>query len=93
MALRFSWDAAKAASNLRKHRVSFPEAATAFGDALSITIPDPDHSVGEERFLLIGLTERGRLVVVAHRERGDEIRLISARPATRGERTTYEEGQ
>jgi hypothetical protein len=91
MALRFSWDFDKAAANLRKHGISFPDAATAFGDALSITVPDPAHSSGEERFLLIGLTKRGRLVVVAHREHGDEIRLISARPATRGERKTYEE--
>jgi len=93
VALRFSWDPNKAAANLRKHGVSFPEAATAFGDPLSITIPDPDHSSGEERFLLVGLTKRGRLVVVAHRELGDEIRLINARRATRGERKTYEEDQ
>jgi hypothetical protein len=93
MALRFSWDPVKAIANLRKHGISFPEAATAFGDPLSITIPDPDHSSGEERFLLIGLTKRGRLVVVAHREHGDEIRLINARRATRRERKTYEEDQ
>ena len=91
MSLQFTWDPQKAATNLRKHKVSFPEAATAFADPLSLTIPDPDHSVGEERFILIGQSERRRLVVMAHVERGDLIRLISARLATRRERRTYEE--
>ena len=91
MALRFSWDPVKAASNRRKHHLSFTEAATAFGDHLSITIPDPDHSASEQRFLLIGLTRRGRHVVVAHVERDDEIRIINARFPTRHERRTYEE--
>jgi uncharacterized DUF497 family protein len=91
MSLQFTWDPQKAATNLRKHKVSFPEAATAFADPLSLTIPDPDHSVGEERFILIGQSERRRLVVVVHVERGDLIRLISARLATRRERKTYEE--
>ena len=89
MGLRFTWDPAKAAANLRKHLVSFMEAATAFADPLSITIPDPDHSVGEERFVLMGLSNRDRLLVVAHVERGDLIRIISARLATRRERKTY----
>ena len=93
MALRFSWDPQKAAANLRKHGVLFADAATAFGDPLSITIPDPDHSADEERFLLVGLTATGRLVVVAHSERGNDIRLISAREATRRERESYEEGK
>ena len=91
MSLQFTWDPQKAASNLRKHKVGFPEGATAFADPLSLTIPDPDHSVGEERFVLIGQSERRRLVVVAHVERGDLIRIISARLATRRERKTYEE--
>ena len=91
MSLRFTWDPAKAAANLRKHGVSFMEASTAFADPLSITIPDPDHSVGEERFVLIGLSDRQHLVVVAHVERSDLIRIISARPANRHERKTYEE--
>ena len=91
MSLQFTWDPQKAAANLRKHGVGFPEAATAFADPLSLTIPDPDHSVGEERFVLIGQSERRRLVVVAHVERGELIRIISARPATRRERKTYEE--
>ena len=91
MSLQFTWDPQKAAANLRKHKVGFPEAATAFADPLSLTIPDPDHSVGEERFVLIGQSARRRLVVVAHAERGDLIRIVSARLATRRERKTYEE--
>jgi len=92
MALEFQWDPAKAAANLRKHRVSFPEAATAFDDPLSVTIADPDHSAREERYLLLGLTRGGRLVVVAHADRGANIRIISARLADRYERPAYEEG-
>jgi uncharacterized DUF497 family protein len=93
MALQFTWDPRKAATNLRKHGVSFPEAASAFADPLSITIPDPDHSLDEDRFLLIGRSVRQHLVVVAHVERGDIIRIISARTASRRERQTYEEGE
>jgi len=93
MALRFAWDARKAATNLRKHGISFAEAATAFADPLSITIADPDHSEDEERFLLIGRSDRQHLVVVAHVERGDIVRIISARPASRRERDIYEEGE
>jgi hypothetical protein len=92
MALQFTWDDRKAAANLRKHGVSFPEAASAFGDPLSIAIPDPDHSLAEERFILIGQAHSTQIVVVAHVERGDAIRIISARPATRRERIVYEEG-
>ena len=91
MSLQFTWDARKAAANLRKHGVGFPEAATAFADPHSLTIADPDHSVGEERFVLIGQSDPHRLVVVAHVERGDLIRIISARLASRRERNTYEE--
>ena len=91
MSLQFTWDPRKAAANLRKHGVGFPEAATAFTDPHSITIADPDHSVGEERFVLIGQSARRRLVVVAHVGRGDLIRIISARLASRRERKTYEE--
>ena len=89
--LWFEWDPAKAESNEKKHGVSFSEAATAFGDPLSITIPDPDHSVGEARFVLVGLTYRGRLVVVAHVEDRDTVRIISARSATAAERRSYEQ--
>jgi len=96
MALRFEWDPDKARRNLRKHRLSFEEATTAFEDDRSVTMPDPMHSVGEERFLLLGRTSRGRIAVVAFTERSediDTIRLISARLADRGERHDYEEGQ
>jgi len=91
MGLTFEWDKKKVASNFRKHGVSFEEAATVFGDRLSLTIPDPDHSRGEERFIVIGLSALGRLLVVAHTERSDTIRIISARLATRGEKVSYEE--
>jgi len=93
MALRFSWDPRKAASNLRKHGVSFEDAVTAFGDPLSLTIPDPVHSESQDRFVLLGLSSNSRLLVVVHAERGDDdIRIISARLATRRERNQYEEG-
>ena len=92
MALRFTWDARKAAANRRKHRVTFEEAATAFGDPLSLTIADPDHSAEEDRFVLLGMSSQRRLLVVVHVDQGaDEYRLISARPATRRERRQYEE--
>ena len=90
--MQFEWDPAKAAENLAKHGISFEEAATVFRDALSQTGRDPDHSVGEERFVTFGVSTSGRLLVVAHTERGDTIRIISARPATPGERNIYEEG-
>jgi len=90
--LRFEWDPAKAAENLTKHGVSFEEAATVFRDALSATGSDPDHSFGEERFITFGVSTAGHLLVVAHTERGDTIRIISARPVTPGERKIYEEG-
>lgn len=90
--MRFEWDPGKAESNRRKHGVAFAEAATAFSDPLSLTIPDPDHSHDEDRFILMGQTRWRRLVVAAYTERGDNIRIISARLATRNERRTYEEG-
>ena len=94
MAFRFYWDPAKARSNLAKHGVTFEEAATVFGDPLSLTIVDPQHSTAEEaRFLVLGQSVSGRLLVVAHTEHGDDIRLISARLATRRERHRYEEDQ
>ena len=91
MELSFTWDPRKDAANQRKHRVSFAEARTAFEDVLSITVPDPGHSNDESRFVLVGRSRRGRLLVVAHAENRDEIRIISARPATRRERHAYEE--
>jgi uncharacterized DUF497 family protein len=90
---QFEWDAAKAAANLRKHGVSFDEAVTAFGDTLSILLPDPSHSTTEERYLVMGLSNRGRLLVVAFVERPPRTRIISARLATKHERHDYEETQ
>ena len=81
----------KAAKNLRKHRVSFGEAATVFGDAVSTTARDPDHSINENRCITIGMSINHRLIMVAHTERGDRIRIISARELTRSERENYEE--
>lgn len=90
--LTFEWDGNKAAANAEKHGVTFEEAATAFGDPLSITIDDPDHSEEEERFVLLGMTHRARIVVVVHTdEGGDAVRLIRARLATRRERKDYEQ--
>jgi len=91
MALSFEWDKRKAESNLRAHGVSFREPTTVFADPLAITISDPDHSSAEMRFLDIGLSCFGRLLVVSYTERANKIRLISARPAARNERRQYEE--
>jgi len=91
--VRFKWDPAKAVDNVARHGVSFEEAATVFRDPLSATGPDPDHSFDEERFVTFGISTSGRLLVIAHTERGDTIRIISARPATAGERKIYEEGE
>ena len=89
--LFFEWDPEKADSNKKKHGVTFAEAATAFGDPLSITIPDPDHSSGEAWFILLGLSFQDRLVVVVHTEVRDSIRIVSARLATRAELKSYEQ--
>lgn len=89
--LRFTWDPEKATANLRKHGVDFLEAMTAFGDPFSVSIPDPEHSVTEERWLLMGSSSAGRILVVAHTDRRNEIRIINARLATKGERRSYEE--
>ena len=90
--LRFDWDPAKAAANLRKHGVGFSEASSAFSDENALIIDDPEHSDAEERFVLLGLSGALRLLVVihAHREAAGTIRLISARKATRSERRTYD---
>jgi len=88
---RFEWDEAKAAANLRKHGVSFEEAASVFLDALAYTFTDPDHSVGERRLLSFGFSQFGHLLAVVHCERGRAIRIISARKATRHERGIYEQ--
>jgi uncharacterized protein len=90
----FEWDPRKADINLRKHGVSFEEPATVFRDYLSVTVMDPDHSQLEDRFLTIGTSASGRMLIVAHTEedRGNRIRLISARALTAAERRAYEEG-
>jgi uncharacterized DUF497 family protein len=92
MPLRFEWDAAKAAGNLSKHGVSFEEAATAFGDPLSLTVDDPDHS-DEFRFITVGSSAGGRVLVIIHTDRENVIRLISASSATRRERRNYEQAE
>lgn len=92
MAYTFDWNPDKAARNLAKHGVSFAEAATVFADPLAATVPDRPHSRGEERFAIFGRSERGRVLAVQHTEREDRIRLISAREATRHERSQYEDG-
>ena len=88
--MKFEWDPHKAQENFLSHGLSFEEATTIFGDPLAGTIPDPDHSEGEARFLTIGWTANGRLIVVSHSEEGDTIRIISAREATSHERKQYE---
>ena len=88
--MEFEWDPVKAEENLRDHGVTFTEAQTVFGDPLEVTIPDPDHSDGEFRFLSLGRSEVDRLLVVSYTERGSRIRIISAREATPRERRDYE---
>ena len=89
--LRFVWASDKAAMNLRKHGVAMDEARSAFGDPLAITLPDPDHSIGEQRYITFGRSERGRLLAVAHTEIEESVRIISARLMTPAERRRYEE--
>lgn len=89
--MKFEWDPQKAAANLVKHKVSFEEAATVFGDPLGGIVADPRHSTGEQRFALLGLSQDRRLLAVMYAERGGVIRIISARRATRRERRDYEE--
>lgn len=90
--MKFEWDRSKATSNLSKHEVSFEEAKTVFDDPLYIDFYDPDHSESEERYLIVGESNQGRLLIVSYTERRDSIRLISAREVTRTEREAYEEG-
>jgi len=89
--IKFEWDPNKAKINLRKHRVAFKEASTVLRDPMSITIYDPDHSEEEDRFMSFGFSTTGRLLMVAHTDRGDRIRIISSRELTRAEREAYEE--
>ena len=89
---RFTLNWYKAVINLRKHNISFQEATTVFDDLLSVTFPDPDHSIGESRYVIIGMSGLGQLLVVSHTNRENRTRIISARRATRQERRFYEEG-
>lgn len=88
--MEFEWDLQKAKSNLRKHRVSFEEASTAFIDALATIYEDPDHSLAERRYLIIGTSAKGRLLTIAFADRGMRIRIINAREVTKKERELYE---
>lgn len=90
--MEFEWNPDKAGLNIEKHGVSFQEAATVFNDPLSVTFPDPDHSIGENRYVIIGVSRVGQLLVVAHTDRGEKVRIISTRKASRQERRFYEEG-
>lgn len=93
MALLFEWDPKKASENVKKHGVTFDEASAVFQDPISITISDPAHSKDEERFVLLGCSHRHRLLVVVHIERGEHIRIISARAATKKEKLQYEDSK
>lgn len=88
----FEWDTNKEATNLAKHGISFDEAKTIFDDPLYVDFYDPDHSDDEHRYIMIGMSSQNRLLLVVYTERGDVVRLISAREATRGERKAYEQG-
>ena len=88
--MQFEWDPGKARQNLRKHGVSFDEAVTAFYDPLSATFDDPDHSIGEQRYITVGFSSQNRLLIVGHTERGETVRIISARLATAHERKRHE---
>ena len=90
--MKFEWDTDKARSNLMKHGVSFEEATTVFDDPLYVDFFDPDHSDDEERYIMVGQSQQGRLIVVSYTERSSGVRLISARVATRSEKDAYEEG-
>jgi uncharacterized DUF497 family protein len=91
VALTFEWDSRKARSNFSKHGISFEEASTIFGDSFSLTVPDPDHSITERRYITVGRAFSGNLLVVVHTDRGNNIRIISARRASRRERRFYEQ--
>jgi hypothetical protein len=90
--MEFEWDETKAAANLSKHGISFDEAQTVFDDPLYVDFYDPDHSVEAHRYIIVGESRRGRLLLVSYAERDEVVRLVSAREATRAEREVYEEG-
>ncbi len=90
--MKFEWNPSKAVVNLKKHNISFQEATTVFDDSLSVTFPDSEHSIGESRYVIIGTSGSGQLLVVSHTDRENRTRIISARKATRREKRFYEEG-
>lgn len=90
--MKFEWDKNKADKNIGKHRISFDEAKTIFDDPLYVDFYDVDHSAEEERYLIVGKSNRGKLLIVSYAERQDSVRIISAREVTRSEREAYEEG-
>lgn len=90
--MQFDWDKNKAERNLSKHEVSFEEAKTVFDDPLYVDFYDPEHSEDEDRYPLVGQSNRGRLLIISYTERDNLIRLISAREVTKTERETYEQG-
>ena len=90
--MELEWDEDKAEANERKHGVSFTEAMTVFGDPLALTGYDPRHSDEEDRYITMGTSADGRLLVISHTDRGENVRIISARPASRAERRDYEDG-
>ena len=90
--MQFEWNPDKAIINIQKHNISFTEASTVFNDPLSLTYQDPDHSLSENRYITIGLSQTGKIIILAHTDRNNKIRIISARLATRQERRFYEEG-
>lgn len=90
--MEFEWDPDKSEKNLKKHGISFHEASTVFGDPLALTFNDPDHSLGEHRFLTFGFSRMNNLLVVSHTERHGKTRIISARRTTKRERKIYEDG-
>ncbi len=92
MDMRFDWSPAKEKRNVAKHGVTFAEASTVFADTLSLTVSDPDHSTAEQRYLILGMSHRFRLLVVVHTDEDEAVRIISARPAERYERRQYEQG-
>jgi len=93
MSVKFEWDPNKARSNRRKHGISFDEASTVFNDPFFITFLDIEHSQDEERYITLGISADQRLLMIAHTERGEVIRIISARKATKNERRFYEEAE
>lgn len=90
----YEWDPAKAAANLKKHKVSFDEATSVFTDPLALTFDDPDHSLDEKRFITIGTSNKNRVLFLAHADRGeDHIRIVHSRRATKSETHAYQESR